>query len=422
MFEKICVILLVNFVFFFKTLCFKYSSDDIPVFRNPPKFKDNFQKVLFWLEGRYRSGPQVDHALVMLTHALVCVFIYTGFGASDASFIAALLFAFNPANNQASVWISGRPYAMSALGMLTAMTFPYLSLIFLGIATYYNAGFFAPLVFFGHEYIWFVLLLPLLWGFHFKRFSRNVKHKIEKEMFTEDKAIKIEKLALATKTFGYYTMLAILPFKITFYHAFLQSLAGAGKEKGYTVKDRFFWIGFLFIVSIVCYWVLVPWNMVSFGLLWWCICIAPFLNLFRMSQEIAERYIYLPNVGLMFVLASAISFSPVLVAVFLSMYATRMWFVMDMYQDDYYLIEHSCLNSPNSWFAWHVRGMKRWETQSHQEALIIWTMARLISPKEFKINVNIATTLLQGGHHKESLQYLKIAEDNIPAGQEKGMR
>lgn len=418
MFEKICVILLSNFLFYFKTLGYKYCSDDIPSSQRP-KEQNKLRQMYFVLEGHLKSTTLNDHALTMFLHALVCVGIYLGFGRNDISFMAALLFTFNPANNQGSVWISGRGYVLSALGMVWSLSIPFLAPLFLLICTYSNAGFLAPISFIGSSHWWFVFIIPFVWAFHWKNFSKNVKNKMEKEMYTEDKAIKIEKFILAIKTFGFYTVLALIPFKNTFYHSFLQSAAGSGKDKAYTTNDRFFWFGVLILLSIGAYWIKVPWNMVSFGLLWWCICLAPFCNFLRLSQEIAERYMYLPNVGLMVVLATVLINYPIFLAVVLSMYGTRMWFYMDSYEDDYYLLESACLNSPQSWFAWHVRGMKRWENGSHQEAVIIWTMARLLSPKEFKVNLNISSALKLAGHYKEAQDFLDIATQNIPAGQEK---
>jgi hypothetical protein len=98
-----------------------------------------------------------------------------------------------------------------------------------------------------------------------------------------------------------------------------------------------------------------------------------------------------------------------------------MWFYMDAYTDDYYLIEQACLNSPDSWFAWHVRAMKRWDSGSRQEAVILWTMARMISPNEFKLNFNIAAALrltTNKKFHEEADQFLARAEAHIPGGQE----
>lgn len=418
MFEKICLILLANLVFFLKTLGYKYASDDLPVFHNPPVMKNKFMKLVYWVEGRYRHHPQWDHLLTMLIHALVCVFIYLAFGANDISFLAAFLFMLNPSNNQASIWISGRSYALAAFGLTAALAFPALSLFFIVLATYYNPGFLSAVVLALSWVSWIAMFIPVAWAIHYKRFKRNVKFKVEKEMFTEDKALKWEKIPLVLKTFGFYTTLALIPFRNSFYHSFLQSVSGSGVKKAYTFKDRFFWLGLIYASAIITYWLVTPWSVVSFCLLWWIVCFAPFLNFMRMSQEIAERYIYLPNVGLMVFLATLIQPYPVIAAVFLAMYATRLWFYMDCYQDDYYLLEHSCLNDPAAWFAWHVRGMKRWDNKSFQEAVIIWTMARLISPKEFKVNFNLATALKMSGHHKEAEEFLKIAEDNIPEGQD----
>ena len=145
---------------------------------------------------------------------------------------------------------------------------------------------------------------------------------------------------------------------------------------------------------------------------------AQFGNLLRIHQEIAERYCYLPSVGLMVFLSTLIYHSPVLSAIFVTMYATKLWFYMDSYTDDYYLTETASLNSPDAWFSWHVRAMKRWEMKSHQEAFILWSMAHRISPREFKINFNLATALKLSGRAKEAEQFLKIAEDNVPEGQE----
>jgi hypothetical protein len=108
-------------------------------------------------------------------------------------------------------------------------------------------------------------------------------------------------------------------------------------------------------------------------------------------------------------------------AAIVSMYATKMWFWMDAYQDDFYLTETSALTSPDSWFAWHVKAVKRWEGKSHQEALIFWMMARAISPNEFKLNLNIATILRLSNdknHHEQSKQFFEVARNNIPRGQE----
>jgi hypothetical protein len=239
-------------------------------------------------------------------------------------------------------------------------------------------------------------------------------------MFYEDRQIKPEKIVLFTKTFGFYTTLALIPFKNTFYHSFLQSAAGALKHKAYTMKCRFFWIGVAWMALITWYLSshIYSWDLICFGITWWILGISPFCNAFRISQEIAERYIYFANVGLMFCLASFIHTNPVIAASFIAMYATKMWFYMDAYQDDFYLTEHASLGSPDAWFSWHVKAMKRWDAGSHQEAIIFWLMGKKISPNEFKLNVNLATACAVAGHKAEGEKFLEIAEKNINRGQE----
>lgn len=304
MFEKICIILLANLLFYLKTLGYKYVSDDIPSLHRP-KHPNKWMQRFLVLEGHAKSTPVNDHAITMILHALVCVGIYVGFGGSNISFLASILFAFNPINNQGAVWISGRGYALSALGMVWALALPVLSPVFLFIATYSNSGFFAPISLIGSPYPWMLVFVPFIWAFHFRRFKKNVYERMSTEMFAEDKKIHIKKLIVVVKTFGFYLSHSIIPIKTTFYHSVLESMAGSRKDRAYSFC-RFFWIGLLSIGGMA-YWLLSrPWDMTCFSLLWWCVCIAPYLNFTRMSQETAERYVYVPNCGLMYFLASFI--------------------------------------------------------------------------------------------------------------------
>jgi hypothetical protein len=305
--------------------------------------------------------------------------------------------------------------------MTMAMTFPMIGPLLLLPVCYYISGFPLPIIFIASPFAWFLWFMPLVWLFNWKRFFSNVKQKVDSEMFYEDKQIKPEKLVLFTKTLGYYFVNGILPIKNTFYHSFLQSCAGAGKDKAYTMKCRWFWIGVAVLAMIGFYWTCRPWDISSFALLWWAFAIAPFCNAFRVHQEISERYMYLPNVGFMFFLATILMPYPWLAAFFVGGYVFKMWFYMDAYQDDFYLTEWASLASPDAWFGWHVKAMKRLDAKSHQEALIYWTMAKRISPTEFKVNVNLATILTMSAdpaHRAEGKKLLAVAEANIPRGQE----
>lgn len=418
MLDRICIIILLNIVFFWKAITYKYCSDDIPASQRKKEGHWFVQRVR-QLTGHYRFTPQEDHFLTTIIHTINAVFVYLAFGASDVSFLASILFSINPINNQGSVWISGRAYALAIMGILGAIAFPILALPFITLSCLTNAGYFAPIVLLGSPYPFIFAFAPAAWFFYRKRFFTSVQSKMTTEMFGEDKKVHIGRLVIAIKTVGYYLIDSIIPFKISFYHAFLQSAAGNDimKKRAYAL-DRFFWIGLISITSIITYWTLVPWNYASFGLLWFCVFIAPFTNLIRMSQECAERYCYAPLPGLMFVLASVLMSYPYITPFVIGVYMTRLWIWMDAYQDDYFLSENSRLASTDSWFAQHVSAMLRWNAKSYKEAVILWLMALQISPKEFKILLNLSSAFKMCGHQKEAKEYYDKAMANIPLGQE----
>lgn len=416
MVAKIAIILLVNLLFYMKTIKFGYVSDDLDYIKN---HKHSTKPWHYWLE-RLTFGKKVawvDHSLQVFYHASTCAFIYLGFGATNVSFLAALLFSFNPANSQASIWLSGRGYLLPLLCLLVAMACPIISPVMIYLLVWFTAGFLAPLALLGSPYEYLILLAPIAWFLHAKRFHKTVDSKIKAEGFVEDAKFSLSKIVIAIKTFGFYLTLAIIPFKIAFYHSFLQSCSGSWKKQAYTMKDKFFWIGLVAIIGFLVYSSL-HWDLISWGFLWFMICIAPFCNLRRLNQEIAERYIYLPNAGLMFALAGLIIHYPIVITVFLTMYVVRMWNVLEMYKDDYWIVEYSNLEDKAAWYGWHIKALKRWDNKSFREALIFWVMAKMISPKEFKIRINLATILKLLKNEKECEENLKVAQDNIVPGQE----
>jgi hypothetical protein len=136
-----------------------------------------------------------------------------------------------------------------------------------------------------------------------------------------------------------------------------------------------------------------------------------------MSQEIAERYCYIACIGVMFALAQVMS--PILFAFIMGIYITRLILLIPALKDDYWLVEYAVSEDPAAWFAWHIRAHKRWNQQSYREALNCWVMAKMISPKEFKILFNIAVVLKVLRNDKESAEYMELAKANIIKGQEK---
>ena len=441
MFEQIGIIIVVNLLLYFNTLKYKFVSDDFSVFKNPPVFKNGWHKAwlrfigatklqsrsirFLFLKGKLHiaiiKSEEFEHFIALVFHILICIAIYFAFGASQISFIAALLYSTNPVNNQGTIWPGGRGYALPILSLLTAIAVPCALPVLILFCTSFTVGFLAPLALIGSGIdIGWLLFIPTCWLIHSTKFYKAVKTKHDTESFAEDKIIHPKKLILAIKTFGFYTLLCIIPFRITFYHNFLQSSAGSMKHKNYTLC-RYFWLGLLTMIGMITYAVVVPWNTLTWALFAFAITIAPFCNLVRANQEIAERFAALPNVFLMYALAQILVNTGLtqLVVAFLVFYAVRTFYTLMMYKDEYFITEVCVCEDPHAWWVWHCRAMKRWDTQSYKEALILWAMARLISPNEFKILINLATCLRLLKNDQEADAFLLEAEKNIVPGQEK---
>jgi hypothetical protein len=301
---NIIIILAVNVILFARCIKYGYVSDDCPTAKTRPEFKNKIHKWFLWFIGAWKFKSQYEHLLTLILHALVGVFIYTAFGSNNVSFFAALLFSVNPANNQGSIWISGRGYVLPPLMLLISLSMPFLAPFFLWAMGYFNMGFIAPLTLVGSKSAYLLALMPLVWLFWLKKFKKDVKFKLAFEQTDEDKKFHLGKIILAIKTIGFYFALGLIPFRITFYHSFIQSCAGneISKKKAYTIKDKFFWIG----LGIIVFWIvysLHKWDMISYGLWWFFITIAPFSNIKRLQQEISDRYLYMPLIGLMLALS-----------------------------------------------------------------------------------------------------------------------
>ena len=451
MFEKIAWIIITNLALYARTLRFKFVSDDFSVSMNPPVAKNWWHKQWlrftgagkwkatsvhffmgraliekgmspekvkpFGLYGVFAKTEELEHLLAILIHTAIGISIYFAFGANQMSFIAALLYSFNPVNNQGTIWPGGRGYALPVLSIMLAVSIPLLSPVLLYFCTWYTIGFHGVLGLIGTPKLGLLIMVPFLWLVHGRKFTKSIKYKSSTESYAEDKKYDINKVVIAIKTFGFYLVLCLTAFRITFYHNFLQSLAGSMAKKWRSVWDRYFWVGLFSMIGIV-YYSITHWGPLAQALLAFLVTMLPYCNIVRANQEIAERFAALPNAFLMAALAYIIAPYPVICAAFLVLYATRTYYTVGMYKDEYNITEVAVIEDPHAWWAWHCRAMKRWDTQSYKEALILWVMAKIISPKEFKVLMNIATCLRLIKNDREADEYLELARQNMVAGQE----
>lgn len=437
-FDAVAWIIIINFALYVKTLRFKFVSDDFTVFHQKPAFKNWWHKRwlqfigacklmepsfhFFFERGKLKMAilktEEFEHLLALLIHVAICVTFYFAFGASWVSFVAALLYSTNAVNNQGTIWPGGRGYALPILSLLLSIAVPLFSPFLLYFCSWFTIGFLAPLSLIGSSHWYLLGSMPVIWFLHSRKYTTAIKLKSSFESFDYDKKMDLWKVVIAIKTYGFYLILCLIPFRITFYHNILQSMAGNDIMRNRArALDRYFWTGVVGILGTAIYSYL-HWDPIAWGLTAFLLTILPFCNIVRANQEIAERFCALPNVFLMYALAQIIAPYHAVVAIFVTFYATRAYYTVNMYRDEYWISEIAVCEDRHAWWAWHCRAMKRWDTQSYKEALLLWVMARLISPLEFKILMNIAACLRLLKNDAEADAFLKLAEDNIVKGQE----
>ena len=419
--EVICncvVILCATYLLYHKTIRLGYVSDDLLSEgrrRAEPSQVAPDERV--W-KSSTSGNPKLDHAISIMVHGACSVMIYVALGLNTVSFMAALLFCANPINNQGAIWISGRHYAWCGLLLMAAMALGWWGLPMMVLATVHPTALFAPCGFVGSENWYLVFYLPLIWAFHYRNFKKEVSVRRGKETVDFDRKFSWAKIIIAVKIYGWYFAISCVPWALTWYHNFMQSGAGAGNElmaKRSRKIDGLFWFG-IALIGFLIYSAIWNWTPLAWGVWWYTCSIAPYTNLFRMQQEIAERYVYVANIGIMFALAHTLP--ALFLWVILGFYIGRLFTYIPAYTDDYWLIEKGVNEDPSAWYCWFVRGHKRWQQKAMRECLNMWVMAKMISPHEFKILYNIAVVLKVLKQDAESLKHIEEAKKYVIKGQE----
>ena len=408
--DSILLIILVNFIVYFRTLRYHYVSDDLVVsWKKEPRVR-NFVHglwVQFW--GHRYLNAQHAHLLTLLLHTFNCILIYTLFHNYPFALTAALLFSVNPVNMQGgAVWLSGKGYSVATTVTLLMFLFPCLAPIFYWCAPYLApSAFFTPMGFIGTKWWFWIFLIPIFmkWGAMGKIIHHKVYDQSNKTVNTEMITIKPTKIIPFIKSFGYYFWLCLIPHKIGLYHKFLYGF-GTNKidnQKGYKI-DKDFWIGLGIICGIGLH-ILFFHNIASWGLIWFSVNMAMWCNLKTIQQQIAERYCYLANVGTMLFLAQVIQHYSPLVIIFLSFYITRLWYVMPSYISDYWILEYNIHEEKQLHYPWVMRGVKKFGMMDFKGAFHDWCEAHQHKPYDFKVLYNLACASLVMGDFKNARKF-----------------
>ena len=403
----IALIILVNLLFYIRTMNYAGICDDIPIFnlvREIPKGK----WMYFWyhLHGYKYKEWKLPHIQTLSIHTLNCILIYIVFGMNYTSLIAALLFSVNPVNNQCSIWMSGKCYSMNTTYSLLMWCFPLTSPLIYLFATYFCGAsiILFPLVFLFTKYWWLAGIVGLGLYREYKRiFNKSPNSKFMTESNTELKSIKPRKIILFFKTLGYHFINAIFALRIGFYHKYM-FLHGVSKEtnKDSYKIDKYFFIG----IGVVC----LTLATLNPGLIWFCVTLSMWCNIISFNQTLTNRYVYLPNVGLTYFVATLLIHFPYLAVGLFAYYATKLMNFIPFYKNEYWSIEHSCWEQHDFFYPWQNRSVHCFQSGNFHGALANMIKANELRPNDWKISYNLVQIYMLLGNLGEAKNWYTKAE------------
>jgi hypothetical protein len=138
------------------------------------------------------------------------------------------------------------------------------------------------------------------------------------------------------------------------------------------------------------------------------------------TQQLADRYISLPNVFMMFFvsyMAHKFNMQHILPLIVV-MYATMLQFCLPMYRGIKELYEYHNYHDPKNI---HNRFLLATAYFNKKDILSSWDVTRVglvHNPRDFKLNLNAAYCCRAMGDRQAALHYITVAENNIYQGQE----
>jgi hypothetical protein len=277
---------------FRRTFQYGYIIDDLEIVKpQSENHPDRFMRIFKHLFPKHYVESRLAHQCSTWVHIVACVLIYIAFGYNGISFATAMLFAFNPVNNQGSIWLSGKPYAMTACLLLLGLIFyPIMPLMF-GCAIWLTTtAIFFPFLYLFERPHYYLILLPIVGYFFSKRFRAAIKTRTAGGT-DEMVVLKPRKIIIYFKTLGYYFRLCLVPWKNGMCHSYLHTFGLTPDEtKMWYTLDKYFFLGVGVMGATIWSFFHLP-HPVCYGLIWFTLLTSQYCNILMVNHPITERYL-----------------------------------------------------------------------------------------------------------------------------------
>jgi hypothetical protein len=186
-----------------------------------------------------RRSIQLDHALTLGLHALICCLIYEVLGHNDISFWAAILYAVNPINHQTAIWSNGRRYTINIIMVLAmiALPKPWGLLAWVCTPFLHLTAVFAP-VMLGWKY---ALAIPIAGAIAYYWQYRDYQMRMGTQKSDEMLNWKPTRLIPSVKLFGFYFVRSFWPGRVmmVYPHLYFWGLTKDGNKDAHHINAKF---------------------------------------------------------------------------------------------------------------------------------------------------------------------------------------
>ena len=387
---ELALILLGVFVLYLRTWCGKnrhyYIIDDnvrrwgylyvIPQTSPPPEF--------------YATRPHPwRHFFLVLTHSLNVWVINLLFG-----WQVAALFAFSPISVNGTAWITGGYYGVTMFLSLVSYyfitTFP--NLIGLGLGSmFFTAALGSTITCLGLPFVFLLsgqpLGLILFWPLGMYLFGKRFRAGFAIRNSGKRDKITWRKLAVMTKVMAYYIRINLFPDKLAFFRRFGQEY---GKNEAVKKDLESFNLSFLMAFLVVGSFAFVGYQFSPLGTIWFLVTLAPFTQFKILGQFVAERYLYLPQLGIYMIIAGMIGDNPVLMAIVLTLYAYRTHLYIPAFRNIENLYKNGLANYPDCISNYANLGERYLHTKEIFKARRLLEDGLKLDPLSFLCHTNLA--------------------------------
>lgn len=309
------IILLIILALYLRTIRYNYIIDDYCTrsqYPLPAKESYNGKGVSF-----FTTRPTVWYRLFMIgTHCVNTFLIYTLWG-----WAPALLFAVHPMAIWGTAWCTGNYYATTTLFTLVSyyflVTFP--NWWGAGIATVFytaalNSTFDAILFPFLTMFIpWgWVMFAPLAIFLNGKKFRTGLKSRTDlvKGSKVETTRFELKRIVYMTKVIARYTYTTLVPMRIYMFSLWGERMRNKQCDwDSYHAMNKEFWASLALILSVFLSGLIIC----PAGIWWFFILIFVHSHFQVIGQTFAQRYLYLPMIGLCVVAGTLLSPYPLVV-------------------------------------------------------------------------------------------------------------